>query len=721
MSRRQQPQGMQVSLFPFLTVLLCAMGALIFLFLVITQQIRESSLAARQVALEEVEPEPVIEEMEIESSEPEVIDPEPVEPVDPNVPWRTRLRQLQQSWNERQQQQKQLSTQAEKVKHQLATYTETARDQLTKQQKIKTEIEKEQLLATEIKAEEQQLHSTGINLEKQIERKQTEVRTAQSEFAIIPYDGQLGTIRRPILIECQEDSITFYPEKVALTAQDLRGFDAYQNPLAAGAKALIEYWQEADRRAGKEVTKPYLLLIVRPSGSVSFYAAQKLLGSLEVQNGYELLPESYPVRWPKENPEATARCRAAVEEALKLQPSKQQMRMADLQLNNKRLTAEEFRRQPFDPEGLGSRRTLEAPAEDGGRKMKFDVNSGRFVEISEPPRKTSSHWENLDLDSPDSSPSPRTPTSKEGNTDKNHPTESAGIENADPNQNPFVNANPTGQKEEGSENAPPLLRLDESPALSEIKNGQQPGFSEEAPPFESGFSDLNKALKPMRDIDPREGLREEQQGSPAFGKGMPHSLSKPTTDSAGNPFAERPWYQTQSDSASQGGSGANCPSGMCPNPQLKEPGESVDQFHIPQRMRMQQKLRVLVDANSIQIEGSPPIEVNISRDDSEMADEFKDQIGKIVSTWSTLPPGFFWSPYMQFTVLPGGNVTLKRLLLQLPSREIDYETDIELEKSAPLPLDKPLLRDSIDKILLLQGETTTESSRSDSPEQEMTR
>lgn len=48
MSKRQQT-GNSVTLFPFLAVLVCAMGALIFLLLVTTRRIRQQTLADMQV------------------------------------------------------------------------------------------------------------------------------------------------------------------------------------------------------------------------------------------------------------------------------------------------------------------------------------------------------------------------------------------------------------------------------------------------------------------------------------------------------------------------------------------------------------------------------------------------------------------------------------------------------------------------------------------------
>ena len=82
MSRRQARSTNSVSLFPFLAVLVCAMGALIFLLLVTTRRIRSQSIARAQQSL------PV--ESSVDQAIPE---PDP-ETADPNAELRQAIKQL---------------------------------------------------------------------------------------------------------------------------------------------------------------------------------------------------------------------------------------------------------------------------------------------------------------------------------------------------------------------------------------------------------------------------------------------------------------------------------------------------------------------------------------------------------------------------------------------------------------------------------------------------
>ncbi|MAT16049.1 MAG: hypothetical protein CMJ46_12360 [Planctomyces sp.] len=727
MSRRQQPQGTQVSLFPFLTVLLCAMGALIFLFLVITQQIRNTSLAAQQqpsaVVEPESEPEPEVEaevpaipepvivvEPEPEPEpEPVVAEPEPVEPPEPidlNVPWRERLAELKAKWQQKQQQTAQLDKQAEQIQQRLATYEQTARKTVEDENELKARLQKTQSQAEKLKAETDRLNSARIDLEKQIERKKSEVRTAQSEFAIIPYDGQLGTIRRPILIECQEDAITFHPENVPLTAKDLRGFAPYDNPLAAGAQALIEYWEEQDKAAGKEITEPYLLLIVRPSGSVSFYAAQKMLAALEVQTGYELLPESYPIKWPEEDPEATRRCKAAVQAALLQQPTHQEARMAELNSGNQPVTLDEFRQKQIASGGTGGPDSAPSgrPAQSG-RQMRFDPNTGRFVEMTPAPQRTNSAWENVDEPVGDRDRRGRDSQRPTGTAREDVPEFSGESELARRRPQQDTQNSPgfasTSSRNNGNQQPSEFAELDRAGNGNDASN-----------PFREGGGQMKsiREINPLEDdlrsgngpeVDDDKPLNSTFGDTSLSGSG---GLQKEFASSSSSLGQEQPWYGgSQSNqsgaSAAQGGSSSSFGS-----PQSGKGGEPSSQFQMPKRMAMHQKLQVIVDGETIRIQGAKPIDVDINRDDDEIADEFKEKISEIVSTWSTLPSGFYWSPYLQFVVLPGGNVSLERLLLQLPTRDMHYETEFELERPMPFQLDKPLIDESVDKILLLEGE-----------------
>jgi hypothetical protein len=133
----------------------------------------------------------------------------------------------------------------------------------------------------------------------------------ESEYAFVPFDGANGTTRRPIVIECTDRAIRFVAEDITLSPQDLNGFITDVNPLLAGAGALMKYWE----KRGKEEA-PYVLLVVRPRGSIAFYVAREMLSPIEQSFGYELVEEDFRLHAPETEPAAVTACRKAIESTL---------------------------------------------------------------------------------------------------------------------------------------------------------------------------------------------------------------------------------------------------------------------------------------------------------------------------------------------------------------------------------------------------------------------
>lgn len=142
---------------------------------------------------------------------------------------------------------------------------------------------------------------------------------AQSKFAFVPYDGALGTTRRPIFIECNAAGLRIMPEDELLGAAELQGFTERYNPLLVGAQALSLYWTgQADLKPERPDadSPPYVLLLVRPSGTVTYYLARRLLTHLGQPFGYELIEEDYPIFMPEPDPQAKLVVRRAIQQAL---------------------------------------------------------------------------------------------------------------------------------------------------------------------------------------------------------------------------------------------------------------------------------------------------------------------------------------------------------------------------------------------------------------------
>lgn len=107
-----------------------------------------------------------------------------------------------------------------------------------------------------------------------------------TDQTVVEFTNATGTHRSPILLDVAEAGFTFLPSQVRITEQDMEGFPGNDNPLLAGVLALHEH-----RHAQSATIKPYVLLLVRPDGSMPFYAAQRTLTDAGIHFGYELLEQ----------------------------------------------------------------------------------------------------------------------------------------------------------------------------------------------------------------------------------------------------------------------------------------------------------------------------------------------------------------------------------------------------------------------------------------------
>jgi len=170
---------------------------------------------------------------------------------------------------------------------------------------------------TDLQRQALELMQQRKQIQEKIEIQKVSHAIEKPVFEIETRDGNSGTSRRPILIECRSDGLEFASEKVNLTPQELNHFAPDYNPLLAGAEALMTYWTLVDQQKGETARKPYVLLIVRPGGTIGFYVARKYLEALNQDYGYELVQEGTEIKWPAADPQAAEICRNAVDEVLK--------------------------------------------------------------------------------------------------------------------------------------------------------------------------------------------------------------------------------------------------------------------------------------------------------------------------------------------------------------------------------------------------------------------
>ena len=354
--RHRPHSSPSVNLFAFLDILICTMGALILMLMVVTtRQLRKDSLAQVLAELKNpppplmsVEPPrlaapsslaPVVIPAQLET-EPVPLEPEPSEPaINPRdrvlaeraaalAEREQELNELLAEWgqrtkalaHERDQHAKSLE-QRRRLKDVAARQVATLQDEVQGLEAKLGGLDRELSAATggnstaqERKAIEQQIAA----VQKRLKAAQAAAAGGESKFMVVPFDAQSGTSRRPILIECTADGLRFLPEDIVIRPDDLEGFTARVNPLLAGSNSLVSYWTAWNLKQPQPARQPepYVLMLVRPSGTVAYYIAIKMLATLQQPHGYELIEEDTQLQQPPVDPAAKAACEAAIKRLL---------------------------------------------------------------------------------------------------------------------------------------------------------------------------------------------------------------------------------------------------------------------------------------------------------------------------------------------------------------------------------------------------------------------
>jgi len=256
MSRARAAAAPGISLFPFLAVLLCTMGALLVLLVLFSRSAQEGREAAAVQAAADLQ-------LEAESL-------------------RWRLDQLEGM-------KARTLEELGKSRIQLATIEDNARDLADEFEKVEREIEA--------------LHAGGqpdVDHEEKIAQLQQRLAEARGEleaaearaaerppaYAVVPYQGSNGTHRRPLYIECAVDGVFLQPEGIRLRPSDFEGPPGPGNPLASALRAAREHLAERRLTTAEPDAQPYPLLLVRPSGVMAYYAAREAIASWGSDFGY---------------------------------------------------------------------------------------------------------------------------------------------------------------------------------------------------------------------------------------------------------------------------------------------------------------------------------------------------------------------------------------------------------------------------------------------------
>ena len=290
--KRPTNANASVALFPFLAVLLCTMGSLVLLLMLIASQAKAKAEAERA-----------------EAAKPKV-DLEAIKRREEDLQWK--IDQLTKSREQTiadvadtRSQLSHLEEHSLRLRQELADLE--AAEALLKSQKATDENGR-----AAVAADLAELRRKIEEAEKKLAAEKVAGRKPQA-FAVVPYEGDRGTRRRPIYIECRGDAIILQPEGIKFTEADFAGSLGPSNPLATCVRVVSEYLTRGE--SYKEGEQPYPLLLVRPSGIGSYYVARAGMSSWEGEFGYELIDESWPLEFPPPDPLLTQLANKAVEEA----------------------------------------------------------------------------------------------------------------------------------------------------------------------------------------------------------------------------------------------------------------------------------------------------------------------------------------------------------------------------------------------------------------------
>lgn len=357
MKRQSPPKAAaNVSLFPFLAVLLCAMGGLIVLLVAIARNSQNQAALASAVAARQSHAE-ALAARETLAWRIQKIRASREATAAQLAEARTELSHLEDHA-------RRLAAEAEAAERALADGEKSATAELQNVDQLRRQVDDAVVL---VKQAEQDLA-----------RAAADKRQMPESYAIIPFEGPHQTRRRPIYLECQADAILLQPEGIKFVEADFEGELGPNNPLAVALRATREHLVSTRAVNPDNAGEPYPLLLVRPDGIGAYYAARSAMSSWGTDFGYEFIDQDWKLAFKSADSTLADKVNRAVVDARRHQ--------AELALVAPRLAPLE-RKATFRPSpngglerergGTGSSRGAYAVGRPGGRGNGGPVGTGR--------------------------------------------------------------------------------------------------------------------------------------------------------------------------------------------------------------------------------------------------------------------------------------------------------------------------------------------------------
>ncbi|MGL4943289.1 MAG: hypothetical protein ACRC46_08865 [Thermoguttaceae bacterium] len=289
--RSSSPAG-TVTLMPFLAVLLCTMGALIMLLLVVAKDVRDQQDAATLMPNVASDAARELSALKAATEETQWLADQYLAAQDVERE-KLALQRATLAFLESQTQKRLEEAEL------LARSLDVIRAGETPSQSRET---LEAVLA------EQQSRLAAAS--KRLNELRTKSASANKSYAIVPTPTSRGTYRRPMFIECRDNTVILQPEGIVLTDVDFLMAGRPEGPLNTALRSLQQYFAESG-----DTEEPYPLVVIRPSGAAIFPAVRASLGGWITDYGYEMVDEDWNIQYPQPNPEVRQRLETQVASA----------------------------------------------------------------------------------------------------------------------------------------------------------------------------------------------------------------------------------------------------------------------------------------------------------------------------------------------------------------------------------------------------------------------
>ena len=303
---RRPRSRLTVSTFPFLAVLLCAMGALILLLLVFDRRAKEAARSrseARAQADHDAARAAHEEKIKHLQKNNETIEKDAREKA---LARRERIKGDLDAVKAKATAVKQKADRSALLMAEAAAAEENdlkarqqSRDAIGKLEARRAELLEKRKRDNDLKNQTEDARSRQerdlARLEMLLTRISADRERDKQTFSIVPYKGKQGENRRPLYIECSAKGLVFHPDRLAV------------DPIAQPRRALDEIDRRADEQnRGKAAmglpagARPYLMLLIRPDGIGAYYRFQALVRPYDIDFGYEFIDGDWVLDIPAE-------------------------------------------------------------------------------------------------------------------------------------------------------------------------------------------------------------------------------------------------------------------------------------------------------------------------------------------------------------------------------------------------------------------------------------